>query len=101
MHSNIDIVTVLRARLDDCGCESKANQPCGGCAHDQRTLNEITRLRDAIANWSRVDQEWLNIDVPTAEAMEKLRVAERHLRAVANIPQPRERTDATLDGELE
>lgn len=64
--------------------------------------DEIERLRAAIANWSRADQEWLNIDVPTAQAMAKLHEAERALRDAAGLPQPRDRREfSEPDGELE
>jgi len=64
------------------------------------TTAEIERLREAIAHWSRADQEWLNIDVPTAAAMEKLRVAERKLRDAAGIRLPIQ-GDRQFDGVTE
>lgn len=61
---------------------------------------EIEWMREAIAHWSQADQEWLNIDVPTAAAMEKLRVAERKLRDAAGIRLPIQ-GDPQFDGVTE
>jgi hypothetical protein len=69
---------------------------------NREAADEIERLREAIAHWSRADQEWLNIDVPTAAAMAKLHEAERALRDAAGLPHPRDRREsAEPDGELE
>lgn len=84
-----DIVALLR----ECTCV-----PHGEICRE--AADEIERLRKAIAHWSQADQEWLNIDVPTAAAMEKLRVAERKLRDAAGIRLPIQ-GDRQFDGVTE
>jgi len=45
--SNLDIVTILRKRIDQCRCLGAvpATRCCGGCEHDIRCLSEIVEVR--------------------------------------------------------
>ena len=87
---------------DDLLTRMRAIERFGAPSILSEAIVEIERLREAIAHWSRADQEWLNIDVPTAAAMAKLHEAERALRDAAGLPHPRDRREsAEPDGELE
>jgi hypothetical protein len=44
-----DIVDVLKSRLAMCRCATSTAEPCDGCRHDKRTMNEIVRLRNDLA----------------------------------------------------